>query len=332
MWNTVFGRARRYRSRVEGCFSEVYYGRIQYANFMPCTNKHWWYNQQLSTWWIAFGSNLRHDLQMNSSLLDYQHDKILNVFHPRGPDWLWEVDWESHVAAHERTVVSVNFTHTSLAEQVRVVLGSKGIISHAGAGFTHQVYMQPRSIVLQVYYEHHNDFGNDRHIYGCQSCKCIPRTCHDMLAFHLGHDVLTWKWCGWCSFKSHDASNRLAFLLSNSERAKKSNAVWACHMLTRPLPNATHLQCDVESVVPWPPGAGSGSNDGVPGGHCGSLGFVGVPLVSESTQGTQSHIRCILESEQLSARCPRLSDETGSWKPLVGVYARRKHSSSWCDV
>jgi len=307
LWQAVFGEKPQSLSAAHGCFSQAYFGRVQNEMWMPCTNKEWWFNSPLSTWWTAFSHNLRHGLQASHPRSENDSGKILLIYHPRMPDWLWTIDWEVNLKSRERRVVSVNFESLTLADQVKVVLGSRGIISHAGASFVHQIYMEPRSVVLQVYYEHHKDAGSGRGTPGCEACHCIPRTCHDMLALHLGHSVLTWKWCGWCPFTSHDASNRFAFLISNHERAGQRKVVWGCHMLSPLSPNASFMKCDVETVVPW-----VAKREDYKPRSCGSVGFVGAPLLSNTSE---VGFACELQSHDPSFACPSLLDRTKVWKP-----------------
>jgi hypothetical protein len=222
LWKMMFGPLRHVED-LHGCYRSVVLGNLGMQTFIShdgYSRKRWmmittaWLRDTaMASWSVAFSSMLRNHLNVTSSAAADDNDDLLVVaYHPRGPDFVWSFPWNRSVT---RTVFK-KLHLLPMVEQVHLMSKSRGIISVAGAAFTHQFWMRPMSALFII-----------------TSPSCHPTAWHDTPALHLGHSSLQWRFCeGASEFAQADPLGMVSYLLQKNDEFRAKQQAWTC-LITR---------------------------------------------------------------------------------------------------
>lgn len=255
LWEAML--PRQDRNKLSGCFDAVYYGLpFKGSRLSPDYGRtpEFMYNSKRSIWASLFSLQARDAWNISHAVK--KNEAMLVLYHHRMPDWLWKLSWGDVDGVH---LVKEKLEGKSLGNQIRLVSRSRGIISAEGAAFTWQIFLSPRSALLQ--FSLTSDAMNPKRknlLPERDKCSTTPGCCHDIWGAHLGHSVLTWRWCDKKPFSEvRNASESMAskavkFLLEQNNLARRNSRTWICYILRSTPANSRDLQftCDVEIVIP----------------------------------------------------------------------------------
>merc|ERR1711924_474277 len=89
-------------------------------------------------------------------------------------------------------------------------------------------------------------------------CSNRPGCVHDIWGAHLGHTVLSWRWCDSKPFNSSPsitasmAKQALTILLGQNNKSRSNGVTWVCYILRSHQSELRGVvpSCDVEFTIP----------------------------------------------------------------------------------
>jgi len=175
---------------------------------------------------------------------------MLVLYHHRMPNWLWKLLGDIEIVSK----VLVKFEGMEISSQVHVAQKARGLISVEG--FVWQIFLDPRSPLL-MFALSKAAMNPQRKTTPVNLCTETPSACHDVWATHLGHSMLTWRWCDKRPFHSLTNTSKamleraLTLLLNENGRAKTHQQTWICYImrsLAKDVYNFTP-SCDIEIEI-----------------------------------------------------------------------------------